>query len=186
MKKELALNSNLKKLVLAAMFAALSCVATMVIQIPSPMSGYVNLGDCFVLLGGIVLGPVWGFLAGGVGSMLADVISGYAHYAPGTFLIKGLMALAVVLIFKSLTNKLPRSASYLTNKLPRSASYLIAATASEFIMIAGYFGYASIFLGKGLAAASSIPGNIMQGIFGVVSSFLLLKVLERTKLKDRI
>ena len=50
MKKELALNSNLKKLVLAAMFAALSCVATMVIQIPSPMSGYVNLGDCFVLL----------------------------------------------------------------------------------------------------------------------------------------
>ena len=53
MKKELALNSNLKKLVLAAMFAALSCVATMVIQIPSPMSGYVNLGDCFVLLGGI-------------------------------------------------------------------------------------------------------------------------------------
>ena len=53
-------------------------------------------------------------------------------------------------------------------------------------MIAGYFGYASIFLGKGLAAASSIPGNIMQGIFGVVSSFLLLKVLERTKLKDRI
>lgn len=175
MKKELALNSNLKKLVLAAMFAALSCVATMVIQIPSPMSGYVNLGDCFVLLGGVVLGSVWGFLAGGVGSMLADIISGYAHYAPGTFLIKGLMALAAVLIFKSLMSK-----------LPRSASYLIAATASEFIMIAGYFGYASIFLGKGIAAASSIPGNIMQGIFGVVSSFLLLKVLERTKLKDRI
>lgn len=107
MKKELALNSNLKKLVLAAMFAALSSVATMVIQIPSPMSGYVNLGDCFVLLGGVVLGPVWGFLAGGVGSMLADVILGYAHYAPGTFLIKGLMALAVVLIFKSLNEQAP-------------------------------------------------------------------------------
>lgn len=83
MKKELALNSNLKKLVLAAMFAALSCVATMVIQIPSPMSGYVNLGDCFVLLGGVVLGPVWGFLAGGVGSMLADVILGYAQLRTG-------------------------------------------------------------------------------------------------------
>ena len=148
MKKELALNSNLKKLsVLAAMFAALSCVATMVIHIPSPMSGYVNLGDCFVLLGGIVLGPVLGISCRRCRlNACGRCISGYAHYAPGTFLIKGLMALAVVLIFKSLTNK-----------LPRSASYLIAATASEFIMIAGYFGYASIFLGKGLAAASSAP-----------------------------
>ncbi len=91
-------DKKIRTISLAAMFAALCCVATLVIQIPSPMNGYVNLGDCFVLLGAVYLGPVWGFLAGGVGSMFADIISGYAHYAPGTFLIKGLMALACVLI----------------------------------------------------------------------------------------
>ena len=51
-------NKAIRTLVLAALFAALTCVATMVIQIPSPMNGYVNLGDCFVLLAGWVLGPL--------------------------------------------------------------------------------------------------------------------------------
>ena len=79
---------KIRKLVLAALFAALCTVMTLVIQIPSPMQGYVNLGDCAVLLSAWVLGPVYGGVAAGTGSMLADLFSGYAHYAPGTFLIK--------------------------------------------------------------------------------------------------
>ncbi len=165
-------DKKIRTISLAAMFAALCCVATLVIQIPSPMNGYVNLGDCFVLLGAVYLGPVWGFLAGGVGSMFADIISGYAHYAPGTFLIKGLMALAFVLIYRTLGKK-----------IPDIASYLIAAVVGEVIMVTGYFGYASLILGKGLAAAASIPGNLMQGVFGVVSSLILVKVLSRVMLK---
>ena len=49
---------KIRKLVLAALFAALCTVMTLVIQIPSPMQGYVNLGDCAVLLSAWVLGPV--------------------------------------------------------------------------------------------------------------------------------
>ena len=64
-------DKKIRKLVLAALLAALVCVATMVVQIPSPMQGYVNLGDCFVLLSGWLLGPWYGFAAGGIGSMLA-------------------------------------------------------------------------------------------------------------------
>ena len=78
---------KLRKLVLAALFAALCTVMTMVIQVPSPMQGYVNLGDCFVLLSGWLLGPWWGAAAGGIGSMLADLLLGYGHYAPGTLII---------------------------------------------------------------------------------------------------
>ena len=50
-------DKKIRKLVLAALLAALVCVATMVVQIPSPMQGYVNLGYCFVLLSGWLLGP---------------------------------------------------------------------------------------------------------------------------------
>ena len=75
------------------MLAALTCVATIVIKIPSPLNGYINLGDCIVLLSGWLLSPVYGFFAAGLGSALADLFSGYAAYAPATFLIKGLMAL---------------------------------------------------------------------------------------------
>ena len=62
---------KIRKLVLAALFAALCTVMTLVIQIPSPMQGYVNLGDCAVLLSAWVLGPVYGGVAAGTGSMLA-------------------------------------------------------------------------------------------------------------------
>ena len=91
-------DKKLHRLVLAALFTALTTVMTMVIQVPSPMQGYVNLGDCGVLLSAWVLGPVWGGAAAGVGSMLADLLSGYAHYAPGTLVIKTCMAVAAALI----------------------------------------------------------------------------------------
>ena len=74
--------SRWSRLVYTALFTALTTVATLVIQVPSPMSGYVNLGDAMVLLSAWILGPVYGTAAAGIGSMLADLLSGYAYYAP--------------------------------------------------------------------------------------------------------
>ena len=95
------MKKNTKNLVFAALLAAVTCVATLVIHIPSPLNGYINLGDCFVLLSGWLLGPVYGFLAAGIGSGLADLFLGYAVYAPATFVIKGLVALAAYLLIKA-------------------------------------------------------------------------------------
>ena len=160
-------DKKIRKLVLAALLAALVCVATMVVQIPSPMQGYVNLGDCFVLLSGW-----YGFAAGGIGSMLADIFLGYAHYAPGTLVIKGVMALVAALMYE---------------KMGRTATSRIAGgVVSEIIMVLGYFGYASLLLGKGLAAAASIPGNIFQGAVGLVVGVLLVTVLERAKVTEKL
>ena len=39
----------------------------MIIKIPSPLKGYLNLGDCVVLLAGWMLPPTYGFLAAGLG-----------------------------------------------------------------------------------------------------------------------
>ena len=74
------MTGNTKKIVmdivLAALLAALACVATMLIQIPTPFKGYVNLGDGVVLVAGWILAPKYVFLAAGVGSALADLFSG--------------------------------------------------------------------------------------------------------------
>ena len=48
---------KIRKTVYAAALAALVCVATLVVQVPSPTGGYVNVGDGFVLLSGWLLGP---------------------------------------------------------------------------------------------------------------------------------
>ena len=41
-----------RRIVTAALMASLVCVATMIVKIPSPLKGYLNLGDCVVLLSG--------------------------------------------------------------------------------------------------------------------------------------
>lgn len=165
-------DKKLRKLVLSALLAALCCVATMVVQIPSPMQGYVNLGDCFVLLSGWMLGPRYGFAAGGIGSMLADVLLGYAHYAPGTLVIKGLMAMTAALILRRMNGS--------------SAGRVLGGAAAELLMVAGYFGYASLLLGKGLAAAASIPGNLVQGAAGLVAGLMLMAVMVRSQLTKKL
>ena len=97
------MNSRTKKIVMAALMAALTCVATMIIKIPSPLKGYLNLGDCIILTAGWLLYPGYGFLSAGLGSALADLFSGYVIYAPATFVIKGLMAVVAFYGFKLLT-----------------------------------------------------------------------------------
>ena len=165
-------DKKVQKLVVSAVLAALACVATMVVQIPSPMNGYVNLGDCFVLLSGWLLGPWYGGAAAGIGSMLTDLLSGYGYYAPGTFVIKGLDALVAALIFKAMGRT--------------SAAAIVSGVVGEIIMVVGYFGYAGLLLGKGIGAAASIPGNLVQAAMGLVIGFVLLKVMQKTRIAEKI
>ena len=87
------------------MFAALCWAATMLVQIPT-VAGYTNIGEGMCLLSGLVLGPWYGFFAAGIGSALADLISGYAYYVPATFLIKGFVALLAALLLRPLLRKM--------------------------------------------------------------------------------
>ena len=160
-------HQKLYHLVLAALFTALTYVATNIIHVPIPATdGYINLGDCVVLLGAFLLGPVYGAAAGGIGSALADIISGYAVFAPGTFVIKALIAVIAALIMKALGSK-------------TKAAPIVASIAGEAWMVLGYFLYESIFLRYGLAAAGSIGGNAIQAVAGVILASALYAVLSK-------
>ncbi len=151
---------NIHKIIQAALFAAITCIATMVVHIPVPATGgYLNLGDAAVLLGALLLGPAYGFAAGGVGSMLADLLSGYAQYAPGTLIVKGICALLAGILWKKL------SAMPHWNRL---AALITACTVAELFMVLGYFFYEAMVLGYGLAALAAVPGNALQAAAGIV------------------
>ncbi len=160
------MNNNLKKLILAALFAALSCVATMSIRIPTPgTSGYIHPGDAIVILSGIILGPVWGFLAGGIGSALSDLIGGYFIYVPITFVIKGLVALAAGLLYQKVGK----------NQKSRYIAVILGGVADIILVAGGYFVCEFFIYGAG--AAASIPANIIQGVGGLVISCILYPIL---------
>lgn len=94
--------SNTRKYVLAGLMTALVLCLTFFIKIPVPYtSGYIHLGDSMIYLSVMTLGPVYGAFAAGVGSMLADLAGGYAHYALPTLVIKSLMALCMGFVMKS-------------------------------------------------------------------------------------
>lgn len=161
------MNENTKKIVMTALFSALTCVATMIIKIPSPLKGYINLGDCIVLLAGWMLSPVYGFIAAGLGSALADLFSGYVIYAPATFLIKGLMAIIAFFLFR-----------LLCRKIGNVSSRVVSGVCAEIIMILGYFVFEGFLYGFAPSLVN-IPANGVQGIAGIIIGVLLIKTLER-------
>jgi len=100
------LSKNTKKYVFTGLMTALIFALTFLFHIPVPYtSGYIHLGDSMIYISVIVLGPFFGAFASGVGSMLADLLSGYAHYAIPTLIIKSIMALIMGLLLSGRTKK---------------------------------------------------------------------------------
>ena len=159
-----------KKLVMAALLAALTCVTTMIITVPSPLKGYLNLGDSVVLLSGWLLSPAYGFLAAGLGSAMADIFSGYVIYAPATFMIKGLMAFAAYNGFK-----------LLSKIMSKPMSRMISGAAAEVLMVLGYFIFEGFMYGF-IPSAVNIPANSVQGIAGLILGSVLIKIFEKNKI----
>ena len=165
---------HILKITTTAVMIALTCVLTLAVKIPTPTKGYLNLGDCLVLLSGWLLGPVWGAVAGGVGSALADLFAGYPIYVPGTLIIKAVMAAAVALV--------PRLFPGREKGLSRMG-LIAAAVLAEGFMVAGYWLYEAAVIGEGFAAAlAGVSGNVFQGIAGVAGSYFLVGVLSHTGL----
>ena len=164
------MKTKTKKIVIAALIAALACIATMIIKIPSPLKGYINLGDCVVLTAGWMLSPAYAFLAAGLGSAFADIFSGYATYAPATFVIKGLMALIAFYGFKLLYKKL--------GNMP---SRIISGVLAEMVMVLGYFVFEGFLYGFAPSMVN-IPPNAIQGIAGLIIGIMIIKALEKSKI----
>lgn len=174
---------NTKSLVVAALMCAFTCIATMIIQIPTPTLGYVHPGDCLVLLCGVILGPVVGTLAAGIGSALADLFTGYVFHVIPTLIIKGFTAWIAAVCFRRLMAKSGRG---------QAAAFAAAGTLAEINMVFGYFinkiiltmfmaGSASQeMLAAGVTSAlTGVPSNVMQGVTAVALGILLLPVLSR-------
>ncbi len=175
------MNKKLFTLIISALMAALTCIATMVIHIPTPALGYIHFGDGMVLLSGILLGPVYGSLAAGIGSMLADVFSGYMGFAPATLIIKALAAFAGGSIYH-LIMKHP------FRKGERLLGSILGGLGGGAIVVSGYYIFSAFILGMGpLAALVDIPFNLVQTAFGIIGASLLLPVMDKVPtIKERL
>jgi|LSQX01.1.fsa_nt_gb uncharacterized membrane protein len=154
---------QLKKFIVAALFAALTCFATYFIRIPSP-TGYIHPGDSFVILSGIILGPAYGALSAGIGSLLADILAAFPQYALASFIIKALTAIVCSLVYRKLKAKL--------------YTLVLAGILGGIIVTLGYFTVEYFMYGFG-GALSGVPLNVVQNLFGIILSTILYPLLRR-------
>ncbi|MCD6310700.1 MAG: ECF transporter S component [Candidatus Eremiobacteraeota bacterium] len=154
---------------ITAVMTALIALLTRVIQIPTPITrGYLNPGDILVLLSGFLFGPRPGFFAGGLGSMIADILTGYPFFYV-TFIVKGLEGAVPGLSIWRYNPWLSR-----WNNLLR---LLVGAIPAALVMAGGYFLFQWLIFGWAAATAAFLP-NILQGDFGIVGTLLIYSALD--------
>lgn len=159
-------NEKVKLLVKYALMIALTAASTMLINIPAPgASGYFNLGDSMVFIAAILLGPKGGFIAGGIGSALADILLGYTLWAPFTLLIKGIEGYLAGYLLATFGKKHP----------------MLALIPAALWMVIGYYGV-SAFLYDWGPALLEIPICTIQGTVGIGVARAFSLALAKTKL----
>lgn len=155
---------NVNVVAVAGVSTALVAVATRAINIPVPATGgYINLGDTMVMFVAMVFGPVIGAFAGGVGSALGDVISGYPGWAPVTLIIKGIEGLVV---------------GYISQKFEGVGGLIVAGTVGGILMVSGYFLFEYYAFGFS-NAYSELPGNLAQAVTGIIVGTGLANAIKK-------
>ena len=152
------------KVAITAGLAAATTIATMLVQIPiAPTRGYLNFGEIIVFTTALLFGRFVGGLAGGIGSAMADVITGYGYFAPFTLIIKGLEGF--------LAGTIRDGKSTRRDVL----GWFVGAVA----MVAGYFLVESYVMGFGVPAALlEVPSNIVQVISGAIIAIPMARGLR--------
>ena len=162
-----------------------ACLGTLFIRIPIPATtGYFNVGDIFVILAGLWLGPIAGLIIGAVGPGAADAI-GYPQFILATVVTKGLEGFVVGLIGHRVRTDWLR---------------VLAATIGGAVIIVGYFVFEAFVypaLGKSIpffdvttfqAAVVEIGPNTLQALVAIIVGVGLFKAINagRPDSDDRV
>ena len=193
--------SKVYPIVMPAMMMCIIMVSIVLFRVPIPFTqGYVNLSDAMIFLAVIMLGYKYGAIAAALGSMLGDLMAGFAMWAPWTFFIKGGMALIFGLIIQSTlmgglgagavpsgndseTENRSQGRRPVTDRGFLSMEIMGMIVAGVF-MTAGYYAAEGIMYGNWIVAFLGIPWNIAQFGVGIVLALALAGALAKTSLRD--
>ena len=160
---------DLRLMCISGIFAALVFVVTAYLHIPT-YNGYVHIGDAFIFLAACILPTPYAVGVGAMGAMLADVLTGYAIWAPGSIVIKALSAM----LFSCKAKKIVSL---------RNTLMLIPTTA---ICAGGYYIYEVIITGSFLGALSGIPGSLIQSLASSIVFVLVGAAMDKMNLRSKI
>lgn len=168
-------NNKTFKICITAVFIALVYIATAFIQIPIPL-GYAHLGNSIILLASLLLTPRIACISGGIGSSMADILTGFPIWAVPTLIIK----IGIALIASSIFSLGKKSKSIYSKRT-------FAGTAASMIfMTAGYTVAGAILYGSVASGLSSAPGLFAEGIVNIIVFYAIGIILDKAGIKRLI
>lgn len=167
-------DNKTKLMVATAMLTALTTLATTFLKIPLPV-GYIHLGDTVVILAALMLPLGYACFAGGIGCALADVIGGYAAWAPWSLVAKAAMVISVMLLSR---RALRKSDNGTISKTIMVLGFVLAAS----LNIAVYYIAEGYMYGNWIAPAVGIPTNALQSGVGIILAVIINKMLPKNVL----
>jgi uncharacterized membrane protein len=147
-----------------AVLAAVTTVLTLVVRIPLPAQGYFNLGDVAIVFTAIAIGPFSAAISGGLGTALADLIGGYPSWAPISLVVHGLQGLFVGLVAAA------RPGNFVLQ--------VVSGVVGVITMAGGYLAGGFLVIGDA-TSLGQVPGNLIQGVVGVVLGLLVAAAVRR-------
>lgn len=159
---------KIKLMCFTGIFTALVFVVTAYLHIPT-YNGYVHVGDGLIYLAACLLPWQYAMFVGAGGALLADCLTGFAIWAPGSVIIKAV----TVLFFFSKSNKIITK---------RNTLVLLPAT----IMCAGgYYLYEALITGSFIAALEGIPSSITQSVASGILFVVVGLAMDKMNFKQK-
>ena len=152
-----------------ALYMAIICIVTMFTKIPIPL-GYAHIGDSIILTFALFYGGKKGFIVGGIGSAMSDLLSGFPQWIIPTFIIKGIMAV----IMASIARKKDGSYQII------SIRTFIGAVVSMLFMVCGYV-CTGIFMEGFAAGIASAPGLLIKSVVNIIAFYIIAIVLDKIR-----
>ena len=162
-------NQKIRLMSFTAILTALVYVVTAYLHIPT-YNGYVHIGDGFIYLAACLLPWPYAIFVGGGGALLADCLTGYAIWAPGSVVIKAV----TVLFFSSKGTKI------ITTR--NSLALLPAAV----VCAGGYYLYEILITGSFIASLEGIPGSISQSVASSVLFIVVGIAIDKMNFKQAL
>lgn len=152
---------------MVALFTALTFATTYFINIPTiaifGAGGNINLGDTIIFIASILLGPIGGAIAGGIGASLADIVSSYAVYAPFTLVIKALAGALVGFTYHYIFKQ----------KNSKRLGQLFAMSIGALVIVVGYYLTDVIIL---LIGGASVGASMVAGLLTILPNMLQVSI----------
>ena len=154
---------------ISGIFSALVFVVTAYLHVPT-YNGYVHFGDGFIFLAACILPMPYSIIVGVLGAMLADLLTGFAIWAPGSMLIKGLLAL----LFSCKTKKII------------SVRNLVMLLPAALISALGYYLYEALIIGSFAASLAGIPASLVQAAASSIVFIAMGVIMDKYNVKKKM